>query len=54
VFAFHMLISHLKGSKGSYMSYKEANGIKPLCSDATSYNNLCTFINELDAFYTYK
>lgn len=54
VFAFHMLISHLKGSKGSYMSYKEANGIKPLCSDITSYNNLCTFIDELDAFYTYK
>lgn len=54
VFAFDKLISHLKESKTSYMSYKEANGIKPLCPNITACNNLCAFIDELDAFYIYK
>ena len=54
VFAFYQLIQLLKGSKGSFMSWKEANGIKPLCSDSTAYTWLCKFVDDLSTFYEYE
>lgn len=54
VFAFYQMISWLKAHKGEFRSYKEANGIKPLCSDDNAYNNLCGFIDQLSVFYQYE
>lgn len=54
VFAFHLLIKQLVVDKQYFMVWKEANGIKPLCSGEGSYNRLCRFINDLSHFYKYK
>lgn len=54
VYAFDQMISLLVSSKSALMSWKEANGIKPLCSDSTAYNNLCRFIDDLSSFYEYE
>ncbi len=54
VFAFSQLISLLKTRKSSFASYKEANGIKPLCANADSQRKLCAFIDQLDSFYEYE
>lgn len=54
VFAFYQLIAKLKQSKSQFKSFKEANGIKPLCATEQDYNNLCLFIDMLSAFYEYE
>ncbi len=54
VFAFQLLINLLDQRRDSFMSYKEANGIKPLCPDNTSYEKLCRFIDALSLYYDYE
>lgn len=54
VFAFKQMISYLSSHKGSFKSYKEANGIKPLCANDEAYNNLCAFVDALSSFYEYE
>lgn len=54
VYAFQLMINLLKASKGLFKSYKEANGIKPLCEDDTAFTKLCTFIDSLSSFYDYE
>lgn len=54
VYAFYLLINLLKANKSQFMSYKEANGIKPLCENEDAYNKLCTFIDALSSFYDYE
>lgn len=54
VFAFYQMIGWLRYHKGEFRSYKEANGIKPLCADDAAYDNLCGFLDQLAAFYQYE
>ena len=54
VFAFYQMINWLKARKSDFHSYKEANGIKPLCADEDAYKSICTFIDQLSAFYQYE
>ena len=54
VFAFYQMINWLKARKSDFRSYKEANGIKPLCADEDAYDSICTFIDQLSAFYQYE
>ena len=54
VYVFQLLVNLLDQRNGSFMSYKEANGIKPLCPDTQSYEKLCRFIAALSLFYDYE
>ena len=54
VFAFQMLISTLQKRKGCFRSYKEANGIKPLCSSDKDCEHLCVFLDRLVSFYEFQ
>lgn len=54
VFAFQQMINLLGQRRGLFMGYKEANGIKPLCADNTSYEKLCRFIDALSLYYDYE
>lgn len=54
VFSLSLLISFLVSHKSDFKTYKEANGIKPLCADDASYTKLCTFIDALSSFYEYE
>lgn len=54
VFVFQQMISHLLSTKSSFTSYKEANGIKPLCEDNEAYIKLCAFVDALSQFYDYE
>ncbi|MDD4495767.1 MAG: nucleotidyltransferase [Eubacteriales bacterium] len=54
VYVFYLLVQKLRASKNSFCSYKEANGIKPLCADDNAYHNLCIFIDSLSSFYEYE
>ena len=54
VFAFFQMINWIKARKSDLRSYKEANGIKPLCPDEDAYSNICTFIDNLSDFYQYE
>jgi hypothetical protein len=51
---FDELIKVLIKKKHSFMSWKEANGIKPLCPDENAYKWLCRFVEDLSAFYEYE
>lgn len=53
VFAFNQLISKLKSNKNQFNSYKEANGIKPLCSTSEDCDKLGFFLDQLSEFYEY-
>ncbi len=53
VFVFSMMIQELKRSIGEFDSFKEANGIKPLCENESVKTNLVAFINSLSSFYEY-
>ena len=53
VYAFYLLIQSLAQKESLFNSYKEANGIKPLCPNDMTYGNLCTFIKQLNSFYDY-
>ena len=54
VFTFYLLLQKLCAEKEKFYSYKEANGIKPLCADDETYQNLCVFIDSLKNFYQYE
>ena len=54
VYAFKQMIFYLKRHKNLYRSFKEANGIKPLCADEKAYIKLCNFIDELELFFDYE
>ncbi len=54
VFAFYQMINWIKARKIDIRSYKEANGIKPLCADEDAYNSICAFIDQLSVFYQYE
>lgn len=54
VYVFSILISWIRNHKDEIRSYKEANGIKPLCPDENTYNNICTFIDQLYVYYQYE
>lgn len=45
--AFDQLMEYLYAHTSDFKSYKEANGIKPLCPDETKYQNLVAYVNEL-------
>ncbi len=50
---FNAIISYLYNNKSLITTYKEANGIKDLCSDINQANNYKQFIDDLKKFYNY-
>ena len=54
VYVFNLMVEWLKAHKTDFLSYKEANNIKPLCSNAKAYDNLCSFIDALSVYYDYE
>ncbi len=53
VFVFKKLIELCQQNKPNFWIYKEANGIKHLCSSSEDFGNLCAFIDQLALFYDY-
>ncbi|MFZ3578318.1 nucleotidyltransferase domain-containing protein [Virgibacillus sp. DJP39] len=47
------VIEYLWGNNSSLPSYKEANGLKPLCSSSADFENYTRFIKDLYNFYEY-
>lgn len=54
VFAFKQLIGYLYSHKNLFETYKEANGIKPLCANNEDYSNICAFVDAISSFYEYE
>jgi hypothetical protein len=54
VFTFSSIIDYLLAHKDSFGTYKEANGIKPLCPDASAIAKMQLFMDSLRAFYSYE
>ena len=54
VIVFYQMIKWMKDKKGELRYFKEANGIKPLCANEEDYDHICTFIDQLSAFYQYE
>lgn len=54
VYAFKLMIEFLIVNQNNFKSYKEANGIKPLCENDNAYQKLCLFVNALYGYYTYE
>lgn len=54
VYVFYKLIVHCQELKSSFLSFKEANGIKDLCPRQEDFESLCTFIDQLSVFYRYE
>ena len=54
VYAFKLMVGYLILHENDFASYKEANGIKPLCEDDVAYQRLCSFIDALYGFYSYE
>jgi hypothetical protein len=52
-YIFGNMIAYINNNKNSLCSYKEANGIKLLCPNATKITNLREFISDLQLFYQY-
>ena len=52
-FAFDNIVTYLYDNKMYLNTYKEANGIKKLCSNQTDVKNYTEFINKLKYFYQY-
>ncbi len=52
-YAFGEIVSYLYKNKTKLSTYKEANGIKLLCSNDTEIQNYSIFIDELKEFYQY-
>ena len=52
-FIFNDVVSYLQDSKYSLRAFKEANGIKPICADATIEAALVVFIDDLRDFYEF-
>lgn len=51
---FQALVDYLWSSSCSLSSFKEANGIKPICSDAVTEASLTAFVNDLKSFYQHE
>lgn len=54
VYVFSMLIQHLQTLKDNFSSFKEANGIKPLCPAGSDSQSLYAFLVQLSLFYSYE
>ena len=54
VYTFNLIVQMVRSNKDKFKSYKEANGIKPLCEDENTYNNLCIFIDLLSSYYEFE
>ncbi|NMA74910.1 MAG: nucleotidyltransferase [Bacteroidales bacterium] len=52
-FVFGEIMDYLVKNLGKLGGYKEANGIKPLCSSSDEFENYKRFINDLFFFYEY-
>ena len=52
-FVFSEVIDYLYKNKSSFISYKEANGIKPLCPTELEIANYKAFVDALKQFYKY-
>lgn len=52
-FAFEEVINYAYDNINLFNSYFEANGIKNLCHDQTSVDELKNFISDLKLFYQY-
>lgn len=52
-YAFDEVVQYLYQNQSLLPYYKEANGIKPLCPDATAVTDYTSFINRLHVFYEY-
>lgn len=52
-FAFDEVVKYLYTNRSNLSIFKEANGIKDLCPDASTRQNYAQFIEELYAFYDY-
>ncbi|CAM4192787.1 nucleotidyltransferase domain-containing protein [Lederbergia lenta] len=52
-YAFGEITNYLHRNVGMIPDYKEANGIKPLCSSSTEIESYKRFINDLYYFYEY-
>ena len=52
-YLFSKVVDYLFENKDELSSYKEANGIKPLCPLAVDVDNYIKFIDDLHAFYEY-
>lgn len=53
-YIFDDIVQHLYKNINSLQTYKEANGIKPLCDDYNSQQNYKLFIADLKIFYEYN
>ncbi len=54
VYLYNQIINYIFININNIPIYKEANGIKPLCSDLESEKNMKQFIRELYEFYEYE
>ena len=54
VYVFKLMIEFLLVNQNNFKSYKEANGIKPLCRDDTEFQKLNFFVKALHEFYSYE
>ena len=52
-FTFDEVIQYAHSNKSSFIIYKEANGIKPLCPTQKDVDSLQKFISDLIEFYQY-
>lgn len=52
-YEFDEIVNYLYKSINDLYCYKEANGIKPLCSNQSDINNYKNFIIDLNKFYQY-
>ena len=54
VYVFKLMIEFLLVNQNNFKSFKEANGIKPLCRDDTEFQKLNFFVKALHEFYSYE
>jgi hypothetical protein len=52
-FVFGDIVEYVYNNMGSLASYKEANGIKPLCPLTVDVENYKAFIKDIKNFYEY-
>lgn len=52
-FSFNRMVKYLYDYRDRIASFKEANGIKPLCSDGVDEQSVIVFIEDLFEYYNY-
>ena len=52
-YIFDDIVDYIYNNKSLLSTYKEANGIKPLCPYSSDNSKISNFINDLKRFYEY-